>query len=124
MTARFERIVKGLKVRSIFFLLVSLFLLAVCWERVAIIVGPGQGGVIWKLVFGGTRTTEGFLGEGLHLIFPWDRVFQYDLRMQKNISSYDVVTAFCIRHSARNTSIHCCRLLLPRAYATSSAVTR
>lgn len=92
MTARFERIVKGLKVRSIFFLLVSLFLLVVCWERVAIIVGPGQGGVIWKLVFGGTRTTEGFLGEGLHLIFPWDRVFQYDLRMQKNISSYDVVT--------------------------------
>lgn len=93
MTARLNLIATRLKVGSIFFLLVSLFVLVVCWERVVITVPPGHGGVLWHLLFGGTRTTESGMGEGVHIILPWNRIYVYNLRLQSHHASYNVVTS-------------------------------
>lgn len=92
MKARLKIIAKRLKVSSIFFLLVSLFVLVVCWERIVITIPPGHGGVLWHLLFGGTRTADEAMGEGVKVIFPWNRIYDYDLRLQNFDTSYQVVT--------------------------------
>jgi regulator of protease activity HflC (stomatin/prohibitin superfamily) len=92
MKARFRLVVQRLKRSSIFFLLVSLFVLVVCWERIVITIPAGYGGVQWYLLFGGTRKAENSLGEGVHVIFPWNRIYMYNLRLQNYDTSYNVVT--------------------------------
>lgn len=92
MRARFRLVAQRLKRSSVFALLVSLFVLVVCWERIVITIPAGHGGVQWYLLFGGTRKAENSLGEGIHVIFPWNRIYIYNLRLQNYDTSYDVVT--------------------------------
>jgi regulator of protease activity HflC (stomatin/prohibitin superfamily) len=47
---------------------------------------------MWYLFFGGTRMSSPVDKEGLHLIFPWDRLFIYDTRLQFRDQDYDVVS--------------------------------
>jgi regulator of protease activity HflC (stomatin/prohibitin superfamily) len=93
MNDRLKHIVKRLKINGAFFLLVSLFVLIICWDRIVIITAPGHGGVVWHLMFGGTRTNDKSMGEGVHLVFPWNRVYDYNLRLQNFRATYNVVTA-------------------------------
>lgn len=92
MTDRLKLVLERLKISSAFVLLVSLFVLIVCWDRSVITIPPGHGGVLWHLLFGGTRTAENSMGEGVHVIFPWNRLYQYNLRLQNFDASYKVVT--------------------------------
>lgn len=93
MKARFKHIVRRLKINGSFFLLVSLFVLIICWDRIVIVTPPGHGGVVWQILFGGTRTNEKSMGEGVHLVLPWNRVYDYNLRLQNYRTEYNVVTA-------------------------------
>lgn len=93
MKARTKHIVRRLKISGSFFLLVSLFVLIICWDRIVITTAAGHGAVVWHLLFGGTRTSEKSMGEGMHLVFPWNRVYDYNLRLQNFRTSYNVVTA-------------------------------
>ena len=92
MKERYKHIIKRLKISGSFFLLVSLFVLIVCWDRIVITTAPGHGGVVWHLLFGGARTHEKSMGEGLHLVLPWNRVYDYDLRLQNYHTTYNAVT--------------------------------
>lgn len=93
MKARFKHILKRLKISGGFFLLVALFVLIVCWNRIVITTPPGHGGVVWHLLFGGTRTADRSMGEGVHIVLPWNRVFDYNLRLQNHRATYNVVTS-------------------------------
>lgn len=93
MKARFKHIVRRLKINGSFFLLVSLFVLIICWDRIVIVTPPGHGGVVWQILFGGTRTNEKSMGEGVHLVLPWNRVYDYNLRLQNYRTEYNAVTA-------------------------------
>ncbi len=93
MKARFKHIIKRLKISGGFFLLVALFVLIVCWNRIVITTPPGHGGVVWHLLFGGTRTADRSMGEGVHIVLPWNRVFDYNLRLQNHRATYNVVTS-------------------------------
>lgn len=93
MKARFKHILKRLKISGGFFLLVALFVLIVCWNRIVIITPPGHGAVIWHLLLGGTRTADRSMGEGIHIVVPWNRVFDYNLRLQNHRTIYNVVTS-------------------------------
>lgn len=92
MNARFKHILKRLKISGSFFLLVALFILIVCWDRIVITTPAGHGGVVWHLLFGGTRTAERSMGEGVHIVAPWNTVFDYNLRLQTHRTTYNVVT--------------------------------
>lgn len=92
MKAPLPLIIKRLKVSSAFLLLVSLFVLIACWERVVITIPAGHGGVLWHLLFGGTRTADDSMSEGLHLVLPWNTVYEYDLRLQSHSQYFNVVT--------------------------------
>ncbi|MCC1493263.1 prohibitin family protein [Cognatishimia sp. F0-27] len=54
-------------------------------------VGPGERAVLWKRFFGGT-VTEKVYGEGLQIIFPWDELYVYDVRLQETERSMTVLT--------------------------------
>ncbi len=70
------------------FLLVALIVL---WQRVIYIVPAGGAGVMWQMFFGGTVTDYVF-GEGLHIMFPWDRFTIYDTRVQVVESDFTTLT--------------------------------
>ncbi|WP_375413901.1 prohibitin family protein [uncultured Bradyrhizobium sp.] len=71
--------------------LVGLFALVMLAPYVLITVPSGHLGVLWLRFFGGTVVGEG-LDEGLHPIFPWDRIYIYDARLKQHSETYDVVS--------------------------------
>ena len=72
-------------------LTVLLGLLAIAPSMV-VTVPAGHVGVLWMRFFGGTRT-DYVLGEGLHLILPWNVVNFYDARLRSDTRSYEAVSA-------------------------------
>ncbi|MBT3297227.1 MAG: prohibitin family protein [Rhodospirillaceae bacterium] len=77
----------------LFALLVVLFVFVVLWDSVVITIPAGHGGVMWYRFFGGTVATPGPpLREGINLIYPWDRIFVYNLRLQARGKDYQVVS--------------------------------
>ena len=68
-----------------------LLVVVVLWHRVVYIVPAGGAGVTWYLFFGGT-VTDYVGGEGLHIMFPWDRFTIYDTRVQVVDTDFTVLT--------------------------------
>jgi regulator of protease activity HflC (stomatin/prohibitin superfamily) len=68
-----------------FSILLILFVVALLYALPFMVyqVGPGHVGVRWYRLFGGTDL-ETVLGEGLHVIPPWDRIYDYDARLQRH----------------------------------------
>lgn len=74
---------------TLFFLLMAVVVLA---PNIFITVPPGHVGVMWYRFFGGTVTTE-VHDEGMHVIFPWDRLYIYDARLQNAARVYDTISS-------------------------------
>ncbi len=72
-------------------LLVLIFVLAAIWPRVVVTIPAGSTGVMWLRFAGGTVIQPG-LREGVHLIFPWDRIFIYNARIQEHTTDYEVIS--------------------------------
>lgn len=68
----------GLIIALVMLLMVAVFLLPLS----VVFVGPGSGGVLWKRFAGGTQFQTA-LGQGFHLIWPWDRIYIYNLQLQQ-----------------------------------------
>ena len=76
----------------------------VLWPYVVITVPSGKVGVLWKRFNGidiycwcwvgrGTVLDPRELREeGLHIIWPWDRLYLYDLRLQSNTQTYNAIS--------------------------------
>lgn len=45
-------------------------------------INSGEAGVLYKTFSGGVVTDEPPLGEGFHVVAPWNRVFVYEVRQQ------------------------------------------
>lgn len=72
-------------------LTVILGLLAIA-PSIFIEVQAGHVGVLWLRFFGGTVTNR-VLNEGTHMVFPWDKVTMYDVRLRTDSRSYEAVSA-------------------------------
>lgn len=59
---------------------------------ICIVVPSGSVGVLWLRFLGGT-VTDRVYAEGFHVIFPWDRMFIYDTRMQNDTRTYQAIAA-------------------------------
>ena len=71
--------------------LTLLFLFVYFAPNIFITIPPGHGGALWLRFLGGT--VEDFhYGEGMKVIFPWDRIYVYDLRVQQESDRFDVLT--------------------------------
>lgn len=69
------------RLRIIIFALITLFFLIQFSSRIFIGILPGQSGVLWSR-FSGTIHDEGY-DEGLAIISPLNRMYHYNLRIQK-----------------------------------------
>ena len=72
--------------------LLSLFVVAYLFHRIFITVPAGHGGVIYKWFDGGTQINTVY-DEGLHVLWPWNSMTIYSLRIQIVESEVDVLTA-------------------------------
>jgi prohibitin 2 len=66
-------------------------LLAYLANNLFISVLPGEAGVLWSR-FGGGTITETVYGEGLHVIFPWNHMYKYNVRFQQRSATFDVLS--------------------------------
>jgi regulator of protease activity HflC (stomatin/prohibitin superfamily) len=74
----------------IFLVVISIFLLL----KTAVTIDAGESGVLWKRFDIGVVTDEPPLGEGFHVIAPWNNVFIYNVRQQnKFIQDMEVLSS-------------------------------
>jgi regulator of protease activity HflC (stomatin/prohibitin superfamily) len=91
---RMTRLIAAMRVggrASAWIIAFVLIVVVVLWQRVIYIVPAGGAGVMWQLFFGGTVTDYVF-GEGLHIMFPWDRFTIYDTRVQVVETNFTTLT--------------------------------
>ena len=68
-----------------------LFALVYLGDSIFITIPPGHGGALWLRFFGGSVPNVNY-GEGTKVIFPWDRIYIYDLRVRQESQDFDVLT--------------------------------
>jgi len=85
-------------------LMVALLGLIVLYPFIVITVPSGQVGVLWKRFNGYDLYCWCFVGrgtlldpqelrdEGLHIIWPWDKLYLYNLRLQSTTKTYNAIT--------------------------------
>src|SRR5262245_1786198 len=77
----------------VIYLLVATLIGVVIAPHVVVTVPSGHVGLLWKRFRGGTVLDPRLLkDEGMRLIFPWDRLFLYDLRMQSTTDTFNAIT--------------------------------
>ena len=82
--------------------LVVFFLLFFFARNIFITISAGHGGALWLRFFHGTVLNFSY-SEGTKIIFPWDKIFIYDLRVQQLSDRFDVLTREGLQVSAYAT---------------------
>jgi len=72
-------------------LLIFAFLLAFFWNNIVISIHSGHAGVLWSR-FSGTKMNKVY-GEGLHIIWPWDIMYDYTLRYLEHHAELKILTS-------------------------------
>lgn len=80
------------KLRFIIFLLIFAVLVVLLWKNIFISIHTGEAGVMWYRFSGGTVMDKVY-GEGLHIIFPWDKMFVYSIRTQERHEKVNILTS-------------------------------
>lgn len=84
-------------------LLVAMFIITALAPRIFITIPSGHGGILWLRFFGGTQDQSSALGEGLHVIPPWDHIFIYDMRIQEHDQAYEVIAREGLQVTVRSS---------------------
>ncbi len=71
--------------------LVFVFLLALFWKSIFISIDSGEQGIRWSGLTG-TQLNE-YYGEGLQMIWPWDKMYIYNTRIQTKSDTMEILTA-------------------------------
>jgi prohibitin 2 len=82
--------------------LVLMLVLFFCFPRIFITIPAGHAGALWLRFFGGTVLNFQF-GEGTKIIFPWDKIYIYDMRIQQQSGTFDVLTSEGLQISVEAT---------------------
>ncbi|MEQ8220391.1 MAG: prohibitin family protein [Arenibacter sp.] len=71
----------------------ALIVLVILISKSAVTIGSGEAGVLYKTFAGGVVTDEPPLGEGFHLVAPWNKVFIYEVRQQEVLEKMQVLSS-------------------------------
>ncbi|OBX24799.1 regulator of protease activity HflC (stomatin/prohibitin superfamily) [Gelidibacter algens] len=63
--------------------IIAVIVLIIILAKSAVTVDSGKAGVLYKTFGGGVVTDEPALGEGFHVIAPWNKVYIYEVRQQE-----------------------------------------
>ncbi|HEY5209081.1 MAG TPA: prohibitin family protein [Stellaceae bacterium] len=72
--------------------MIVVFMFVYFADNIFYTIPPGSVGVLWKR-FGGGTILDHYLGEGIHVILPWDKIYVYDTRLQQLEQDFDVLSA-------------------------------
>ena len=74
--------------------LVFIGILAIIFiSKSTITIDSGEAGVLWKRFGGGVVTDQPPLGEGFHLVAPWNTVIVYEVRQQELTEKMQVLSS-------------------------------
>ncbi len=62
-------------------------------SKSTITIGSGEAGVLYKTFGGGVVTDQPPLGEGFHLVAPWNKVIVYEVRQQEVFEKMQVLSS-------------------------------
>jgi regulator of protease activity HflC (stomatin/prohibitin superfamily) len=62
-------------------------------SKSAIVIGSGEAGVLYRTFGEGVVTDEPPLGEGFHLVAPWNKVYIYEVRQQEVFEKMQVLSS-------------------------------
>jgi len=120
-------------------LMAAMLIAIVLYPHVVITVPSGQVGVLWKRFNGIDAYCWCFVGrgtildpkqlrnEGLHVVWPWDRLFLYDLRLHSSTQTYNAISKdgvnvaaqLSIRFQLRHNSVGVIHKFIGPAYLES-----
>lgn len=61
--------------------------------KASVTIGSGQAGVLYKTFGNGVVTDEPPMGEGFHIVAPWNKVFIYEVRQQEIAEQMQVLSS-------------------------------
>ncbi len=68
-------------------------LVVILISKSAVTIGSGEAGVLYKTFGGGVVTDEPPLGEGFHIVAPWNKVYIYEVRQQEVFEKMNVLSS-------------------------------
>jgi regulator of protease activity HflC (stomatin/prohibitin superfamily) len=74
---------------AIFILILGVILIS----KSTVTIDSGQAGVLYKTFGGGVVTDEAPMGEGFHLVAPWNKVYIYEVRQQELFEKMKVLSS-------------------------------
>ncbi len=75
------------------FPIILLVIIIIFIFKSTVTIGAGEAGVLWKRFGGGVVTDQPPLGEGFHLVAPWNNVIIYELRQQELTEKMKVLSS-------------------------------
>ncbi|MFD2585667.1 prohibitin family protein [Croceitalea marina] len=70
-----------------------IILLIILISKSAVTIGSGEAGVLYKTFGGGVVTDKPPLGEGFHIVAPWNKVYVYEVRQQELFEKMKVLSS-------------------------------
>ncbi|MDC8004046.1 prohibitin family protein [Aureisphaera galaxeae] len=74
-------------------IIIILVIAIITLAKSAVTIGSGQSGVLYKTFGGGVVTDKPPLGEGFHIIAPWNDVIVYEVRQQELFETMKVLSS-------------------------------
>tara|TARA_R110002072_G_scaffold118631_1_gene250703 strand:+ start:112805 stop:113620 length:816 start_codon:yes stop_codon:yes gene_type:complete len=74
-------------------IIIVAILLIIALAKSAVTIGSGEAGVLYKTFGGGVVTDQPPLGEGFHIVAPWNKVFVYEVRQQELFEKLKVLSS-------------------------------
>jgi|TARA_R110002051_G_scaffold10001_6_gene38039 prohibitin 1 len=74
-------------------IIIVIIILAIFIAKSSVNIGSGEAGVVFKTFGGGVVTDEPALGEGFHIIAPWNKVVIYEVRQQEVFEKMQVLSS-------------------------------
>ncbi|MEZ4779407.1 MAG: prohibitin family protein [Flavobacteriaceae bacterium] len=75
------------------FSIIIIIVLVIVLAKSAVTIGSGEAGVLYKTFGGGVVTDEPPLGEGFHVVAPWNKVIVYEVRQQELFEQMKVLSS-------------------------------
>ena len=74
-------------------IIIGLIVLIILFAKSAVTIESGEAGVLFKTFGDGVVTNEPPMGEGFHIVAPWNKVFVYEVRQQELFEKMKVLSS-------------------------------
>ena len=81
------------QMKRVALVVVSVILLIVLISKSAVTINAGENGVVFRIFGNGINVNEKPLGEGFHLVAPWNKVFVYSIKLKEKAEEMLVLSS-------------------------------